>query len=53
MAQAAKKIRGETAPTYQFPKAYSMVEGIRSEFKAVGFSAECVETIVDGFMEID
>jgi len=44
MAIAAKKIRGETAPTYQLPKGYSSAQGIATEFKAVGFSAEYIET---------
>lgn len=45
MGLAAKKIRGDTAPTYQFPEAYGTAQGIRAEFEAVGFSAECVETV--------
>jgi hypothetical protein len=51
MAQAAKKIRGETAPTFQFPKAYGTLEGVRAEFEAVGFSVECAET-VESFMDV-
>ncbi|KUJ24604.1 uncharacterized protein LY89DRAFT_679693 [Mollisia scopiformis] len=51
MAQAAKKIRGETAPVYQFPKGYGTVEGIRAEFETVGFSAECVE-LIESFMDV-
>lgn len=51
MALAAKEIRGETAPTYQFPKAYGTVEGIRAEFEAVGFSTECVEA-VESFIDV-
>jgi hypothetical protein len=51
MGLAAKKIRGEAAPTYQFPKAYGTLEGIQAEFESVGFSAECVET-VEVFMDV-
>jgi hypothetical protein len=51
MAEAAKKIRGETAPTYQFPKAYGTIEGIRAEFEVVGFSVEFAET-VEFFMDV-
>ena len=51
MAQAAKKIRGEAAPTYQFPEGYSTLDGIRNEFEAVGFSAECVK-IVESFIDV-
>ncbi|CZR70003.1 uncharacterized protein PAC_19904 [Phialocephala subalpina] len=51
MALAAKKIRGETAPTYQFPEAYGTLEGVRAEFEAVGFSVECVDT-VESLMDV-
>lgn len=51
MAIAAKQIRGEAAPTYQFPKAYGTVEGIRAEFEAVGFRVDYVET-VEFFMDV-
>jgi hypothetical protein len=51
MALAARKIRGETAPTYQFPRAYGTVAGIQAEFEAVGFSAEFVGTI-DSSMDV-
>lgn len=43
MAVAAKKIRGEKAPVFQFPKGYGTIDGIKAEFEAVGFSAEYVE----------
>ncbi|KAH7377936.1 S-adenosyl-L-methionine-dependent methyltransferase [Cadophora sp. MPI-SDFR-AT-0126] len=45
MAVAAKKIRGEKAPVFQFPKDYGTVDGIKAEFEAVGFSSEYVEII--------
>ncbi|RDW91516.1 hypothetical protein BP5796_02681 [Coleophoma crateriformis] len=45
MGLAAKKIRGETAPIYQFPEAYSTLKGVRAEFEAVGFNAEYLETV--------
>ena len=51
MAQAAKKIRGKTAPTFQFPKAFSTLEGIQAEFEEVGFSAEYLQ-IVESFLDL-
>ncbi|KAL5319449.1 hypothetical protein ACEPPN_012503 [Leptodophora sp. 'Broadleaf-Isolate-01'] len=51
MAIAAKKIRGETAPTYQFPKDYGTLEGIKAEFEAVGFNAEHIGTI-ESFIDV-
>ena len=43
MAVAAKKIRGEKAPVFQFPKDYGTIDGIKAEFETVGFRAEYVE----------
>ncbi|KAG4433898.1 hypothetical protein IFR05_010617 [Cadophora sp. M221] len=51
MAIAAKKIRGESAPKYQFPKDYDTLEGIKAEFEAVGFNTEHVE-VIDFFMDV-
>lgn len=51
MGMTAEKIRGEIAPTYQFPISYGTMEGIKAEFKAVGFSPEHVE-IVESFMDV-
>lgn len=51
MAVAAKKIRGDTAPVYHFPKAYCTLEGIQAEFKEVGFSAEFVE-LTEFFLDL-
>ncbi|KAL2067809.1 hypothetical protein VTL71DRAFT_15905 [Oculimacula yallundae] len=51
MGIAAKKIRGETAPMYEFPKAYGTLEGIKAEFEAVGFSSEHVE-VIETFMDV-
>lgn len=62
MAQAARRIRGPTAPMFHFPKAYSTFEGIQEEFAIVGFSTEFIKmteffidvtepkTFVDGFI---
>ncbi|PVH79749.1 S-adenosyl-L-methionine-dependent methyltransferase [Cadophora sp. DSE1049] len=51
MAVAAKKIRGEKAPVFQFPKDYGTVDGIKAEFETVGFSAEHVE-IMETSMDV-
>jgi hypothetical protein len=45
MASAAQHVRGTSAPTYQFPTGYSTLEGIKSEFETVGFSAEFIESM--------
>ncbi|KAM3089558.1 hypothetical protein ACMFMG_001142 [Clarireedia jacksonii] len=50
MGEAAKHIRGSSAPTYQFPKNYGTLDGIKQEFDIVGFSTEfveCAEIFVD------
>ncbi|PQE16176.1 methyltransferase family protein [Rutstroemia sp. NJR-2017a BVV2] len=45
MAEAAHHVRRDSAPTYQFPKGYGTLDGIKSEFEIVGFSAEFVESM--------
>ncbi|KAK0101021.1 hypothetical protein ONS95_012991 [Cadophora gregata] len=51
MAITAKKIRGEEAPVFQFPKDYGTVAGIEAEFKEVGFSSEHIE-IMETSMDV-
>lgn len=51
MAQAARKIRGPTAPVFHFPKGYGTIDGIQAEFSTVGFSTEFVE-IMDFFIDV-
>lgn len=51
MALAAKKVRGKTAPTYEFPESYGTLGGIVSELETVGFSAIYTETF-DSFIDV-
>ncbi|KAH7310116.1 S-adenosyl-L-methionine-dependent methyltransferase [Rhexocercosporidium sp. MPI-PUGE-AT-0058] len=51
MGIAAKTVRGETGPTFRFPKDYGTPEGIRAEFETVGFRAEHVE-VIESFMDV-
>ncbi len=46
IALAAKKIRGDSAPNFELPVTFSTVDGIREEFKRVGWESVYVEEVI-------
>jgi ubiquinone/menaquinone biosynthesis C-methylase UbiE len=51
LGEAATKIRGETAPRFQFPKGFSTLDGIQGELEAVGFKLEYANELVS-YMDV-